>query len=158
MHVDDGLVVLNSPLLVKQTRVALLEIYDVKWSANPNEHLGIKIHRNRSKQLLHLSQESYLQHVLDRFGMQHSNLVSTPLLHSTLLAPASADDAAAHYNFPYREIVGCLNHVAVSTRPDIAHAVSQLAQHSSCYGFENVIAAKHLLRYIKGSLDRGMVF
>lgn len=90
--------------------------------------------------------------------MEHSNSVSTPLLNSTRLPTPSAEDAAAHTEFPYREIVGCLNHAAVNTRPDISHAVSQLAQHSSCYGASHVTAAKHLLRYIKGTLERGLLF
>lgn len=158
MHVDDGLVISNNPALVKQTRYSLSQLYDVKWNTQPTEHLGIKIHRDRPRRIIHLSQESYLQHVLDRFGMEHSNPVSTPMLNSARLSSASAEDAAAHSEFPYREIVGCLNHAAVNTRPDISHAVSQLAQHSSCYGSIHVTAAKHLLRYIKGTLERGLVF
>lgn len=158
MHVDYGLVVSNSPAMVDQTRSALSQLYDVKWNTDPSEHLGIKIRRDRSRRLLHLSQESYLQSVLDRFGMEHSNHVSSPLLNSTRLAPATPEDHAAHSDFPYREIVGCLNHAAINTRPDISHAVSQLAQHSSSYGLIHITAAKHLLRYIKGTLDRGMSF
>lgn len=120
--------------------------------------MDVPVHSVQVKGFIHLSQESYLQSVLDRFGMEHVNAVSTPLLHSTRLAPASADDAAAWSEFPYREIVGCLNHAAVNTRPDISHAVSQLTQHSSSYGLIHITAAKHLLRYIKGTLDRGLIF
>lgn len=64
----------------------------------------------------------------------------------------------AHSAFPYQEIVGFLNHAAVSTRPDIAHAVSQLAQFSSSYSSAHITAAKHLLRYIKGTVDIGLLF
>lgn len=158
MHVDDGLMVSNSPTLISETRKSLSKIYDIKWNSAPTENLGIKITQDRSKNLVHLSQESYLQSVLDRFGMEHVNTVSTPMLHSTRLDPASADDAAACSEFPYREIVGCLGHAAVNTQPDISHAVSQLAQHSSNYGLIHITAAKHLLRYVKGTLERGLVF
>lgn len=85
MHVDDGLVVSNSKDLISQTRASLSDLYDVKWNSNPTEHLGIKIARDRQRRLLHLSQESYLQNVLDRFGMENSNPVSSPLLNSTQL-------------------------------------------------------------------------
>lgn len=118
----------------------------------------MKIHRNRQLRTIHLSQENYLQHVLDRFGMEHSNPVATPLHSSTRLSSASAEDVEQHKPFPYREIVGCLNHAAVNTRPDISHAVSQLAQFSSAYGSAHVTAAKHMLRYIKGSIDVGLTF
>lgn len=36
--------------------------------------------------------------------------------------------------------------------------VSQLAQFSSQYGSTHITAAKHLLRYIKGTLDVGLLF
>lgn len=158
MHVDNGLVVSNRPSLMNDTWESISKLYDVKWNSAPTEHLGIKIQRDRTKHLLHLSQESYLQGILNRFGMEHSNPVSTPLLNSTRLSSASANDAAEHSDFPYREIVGCLNHTAVNTRPDISQAVSQLAQHSSAYGSAHITAAKHLLRYVKGTLERGLLF
>lgn len=79
MHVDDGLVVSNSTSLLTAARTDLCNMYDVKWNKNPTEHLGIKITRNRKLRTIHLSQESYLQHVLDRFGMENSNSVTTPL-------------------------------------------------------------------------------
>lgn len=90
--------------------------------------------------------------------MEHRKPVSTPLLNSTLLSLASLADSAAHSEFPYRKIVGCLNHVAVKTHPDIPHAVSQLAQNLLCYGSAHTFAAKHLLQYIKGTLYCGLLF
>lgn len=90
--------------------------------------------------------------------MDQSNPVATPLHSSTRLASASAEDIEDNSSFPYREIIGCLNHAAVHTRPDISHAVSQLAQFFSCYGSAHVTAAKHLLRYIRGSLEVGLTF
>lgn len=158
MHVDDGLVVSNSSDMIKQTRKDLCELYDVKWNSNPSEHLGIRIRRDRPSRKIHLSQETYLQHVLKHFGVENSNPVTAPSNANVRLSSSSAEDIASHSAFPFREIVGCLNHAAVNTRPDISHAVSQLAQFSSCYGSMHVTAAKHLLRYIKGTLERGLLF
>lgn len=158
MHVEDGLVVSNSPALNTKTRDALSRLHDVKWNSNPTEHLGIKIRRDRQRRLIFLSHESYLQSVLDRFAMDNSNPVSSPMVGSVRLASATDEDAAACFEFPYREIVGCLNHAAINTRPDISHAVSQLAQHASRYGLVHITAAKHLLRFVKGTIDRGLVF
>lgn len=158
MHVDDGLVVSYQHSLIVDTRNILLKLHDFKWSSMPTEHLGIKIRRNRAKRLIHLLQKYYLQGVLDHFRMEHSNPVSTPLLHSTRLPPTTVDNGAAHSESPYRKIVGFLNHAAVNTRPDILRAVSQLAQHLSCYGSAHITSAKHLPRYVKGTLERGLLF
>lgn len=56
MHVDDGLVVSNSPSMVSTTRNNLSRLYDVKWNTHPTKHLGIKINRDCPRHLLHLSQ------------------------------------------------------------------------------------------------------
>lgn len=90
--------------------------------------------------------------------MENSNSVATPLHSSTRLSTATLEDVKVHSAYPYQEIVGCLNHAAVSTRPDNAHAVSQLAQSLLSYGSAHVPAAEHLLRYIKGTFDIGLLF
>jgi len=41
--------------------------------------LGVEITRDRSKKLLGLSQEVYINKVLERFRMHYSKLVDTPL-------------------------------------------------------------------------------
>lgn len=158
MHLDNGLVESNSPALLADTHAALSKLDEVKWNSDPSKHLGINIKSDRKNHIIHISQEAYLQNVLDRFGMEHSNAVSTPLLNATRLVPASNADAPACSEFPYREIVGCLNQADVNTRPDISHAVSQLAHYSFCYGLNHIIAAKHLLQFVKGTLDRGLLF
>lgn len=158
MHVDSGLVVSNDLQILQSARQDPCRLYNVKWKDSTSEHLGIKISWDRQHLSIHLSQESYLQHVLDRSGMERSNPVKNPLHSSTRLILSSAEDIASQAAFPYREILGCLNHTAVNTRPEIAHAVSELAQFSSCYGLARVTAAKHLLCYVKGTLDIGHIF
>lgn len=115
MHVDNGFVVFNSPNLLSTFCKDLCSIYDLKWTKNPLEHLGINFTRDQPSCSIHLSQETYRQRVLDRFGMENSNSVATPLHVSMRLVSATADDIAAHSSFPYGEVIGCLNHSAVHT-------------------------------------------
>jgi hypothetical protein len=49
-------------------------------------------------------------------------------------------------------------YLAVSTRPDIAFAVSMLSQFNQHHGKEHWNAAKRVLRYLKGTLDHGLTF
>ena len=58
----------------------------------------------------------------------------------------------------YREVVGSLNHAAVWTRPDIAYSISKLSRFLHDPSIMHVNAAKHLLRYIKGTLDLHLKF
>jgi hypothetical protein len=60
--------------------------------------------------------------------------------------------------FPYKELVGKLMYLATCTRPDIAFAVRELAKFMSNHGVDHWKAAKHLLRYIKGTKAHGLYY
>lgn len=158
MHVDDGAVISNDVQLLRSVRQSLCKLYEIKWHERPTEHLGVRITRDRHNRTIHLSQENYLTDVLEKFGMSESKPVITPIAPSISLTPASKEEHELCKSFPYLEIIGSLNHASVNTRPDISYAVSNLAQFSSSYGPDHVTAVKHLLRYIKGTVDRGMSF
>jgi hypothetical protein len=49
-------------------------------------------------------------------------------------------------------------YLSVSTKPDISYAVSCLSQYNTCFGKEDWIAAKRVLRYLKGTKDYGLVY
>ncbi|PLW35014.1 hypothetical protein PCASD_15316 [Puccinia coronata f. sp. avenae] len=154
MHVDNGLVFSNSKVLLSHFKHQFSQIYTLKWNNSPSLHLGLKITRNRSNNTITLSQEHYLKDVLHRFGMEHSNGNTTPLPNNLSLEKASV----INNELPYQQAIGCLSYAAISTRPDITYAVNYLARFSSCYDHTHWAAVKHLLRYIKGTIDRGIIF
>jgi hypothetical protein len=158
MFVDDGLVFSNSKALIKETREKLEQLYKLVWTTNPTLHLGIKITRDRQNRTIHLSQEHYLKNVLDRFDMTHCNTTSTPFPTSIELSPGTNEEVEDAAHLPYQQAIGCLNWAAVHTRPDIQYAVSTLARYSSKYTYRHWQVVKHLLRYIQGTLDRGIIF
>jgi hypothetical protein len=86
--------------------------------------------------------------------MQDSNPNATPLPNNFALVKATATD----HTLPYQQAIGCLSYAAICTRPDIQYAVNYLARFSACYDRTHWTAMKHLLRYIKGTLDRGIIF
>ena len=69
---------------------------------------------------------------------------------------ARGSRAEAHEN--YRAAVGGLLYASVSTRPDIAYATSVLSRAVSNPSPAHHRALKHLLRYIRGTVDMGLTF
>ena len=61
-------------------------------------------------------------------------------------------------SIPYLSAVGSLMYLATSTRPDIAYSVGLLARFSSNPGMRHWAAVKHLMRYLKGTLDFKLVY
>ena len=61
-------------------------------------------------------------------------------------------------SIPYQNITGSLLYAAMATRPDIAFAVGSLCRFNSNYGYEHWLAAKRVVRYLKGTQDLSIVY
>jgi len=125
--------------------------------------LGIKITRDRDKRTIALSQERYILDLLRKYRFDTANPVRTPLDNSIRLSktmpPATSEhDQREYRNFPYQSIVGSLMHAAVMTRPDIAHAVQQVAQFMSNPQSAHCAAVKQILCYLRGTANYQLTF
>lgn len=76
--------------------------------------------------------------------------VKSPLPHRTILTPATDAEIEEAIELPYQSLVGSLGWIAWTTRPDIAYAVSQLGRFNSAWTTAHWVAAKHVLRYLRG--------
>jgi len=72
LYVDDILLASNDICFLQETTKFLTNFFEMKDLGEASFVLGIKILRDRSQGILRLSQESYINKVLDRFGMKDS--------------------------------------------------------------------------------------
>src|SRR5579862_9645864 len=90
--------------------------------------------------------------------MENSTPVKTPCdqraayLHLRTDTEAPADAAL------YRSMTSSIMYLAVWTRPDIAWITNKLSQYNSDPSELHMSAAKHLLRYINGTLDYAFTY
>ena len=75
-----------------------------------------------------------------------------------MLVERAPDEDPLPPQSPYRALVGSLLYVAMWTRPDISFAVSQVARFQQDPSENHWHAAKHILRYLKGTRDLGLTF
>ena len=118
--------------------------------------LGMEIHRDRPNRRLCLFQSQHIANLLQEHGLQDCKPVSTPLNPgsrlSTSMSSQNAAEASEMCQCPYISVVGSLMYLAVTTRPDIAYAAGVLARFNSNPGSAHWQAAKHVLRYLKGTI------
>src|SRR5258705_4382684 len=74
--------------------------------------LGIEI--TETERAIELCQRQYIVQILQRFGMQNSNSVSTPLDKKIQLQKADPDEEIVDKNL-YQQIIGCLNYLVTGT-------------------------------------------
>ena len=59
---------------------------------------------------------------------------------------------------PYSSAIGSVMYTMICTRPDLAHSISLLSKYMSNPGRSHWEALKWLLRYIKGTVNEGLVY
>lgn len=60
------------------------------------------------------------------------------------MSPKTEEEVRDAEALPYQSLIGYLMYLAVSSRPDIAHAVSVLSQFNTCYGRQHWTGAKRV--------------
>ncbi|CAA0831030.1 cysteine-rich RLK (RECEPTOR-like protein kinase) 8 [Striga hermonthica] len=116
-------------------------------------YLGIEVKQGRDS--ITLCQRAYAGKLLERSGMADCKSCVTPMeerLKLTKASTAGKVDATL-----YRSIVGGLRYL-VHTRPDIAFAVGYVNRFMEDPREDHWAAVKRLLRYVKGTVDQGIIF
>jgi len=79
LYVNDILLASNDISFLQETKKFLTKNFEMKDLGEDSFVLGIKILRDRFQGILRLSQESYIDKVLDRFNMKDSKPGDTPI-------------------------------------------------------------------------------
>ena len=77
LYVDDMLIVGHDPKKISALKKALSKSFAMKDLGSAKKILGMKITRDRSKKLLWLSQESYVETLLERLNMHKAKPFTT---------------------------------------------------------------------------------
>ena len=131
LYVDDILIAGNSKEHINEIKGWLSSNFEMKDMGEAAYILGVKISRDRSKKLLSLSQESYINKILERFHMQHSKPIDTPIAkgegRSRRMCPKTPQEEEYMRKVPYTSAVGSLMYAMMCTRPDICFAVGMVS-------------------------------
>jgi hypothetical protein len=107
---------------------------------------------------VYVSQEHYFEALLDRFDMLECNPVKTPLPPGFQPSVATDEEFAAAKHLDYAQIVGSVLYASTISRPDLSHPAGLLSRFLSKWSTAHYQAAKHLLRYIRGTSDLALTF
>ena len=96
--------------------------------------LGMAVNYDMEKKFLELNQTTYIQNLIKKFNQYDSKEVSTPMEVSLVLTKEDEAKTPEELNLmntrPYRSLVGALNYLCGTTRPDICVAVTKLSRFS----------------------------
>lgn len=162
VYVDDLLIFSNDNLLKTKLKSCLKNNFEMKDLGAANSFLGLRISRDRESGKLYIDQEQYIQDLLNRFGMTNCNPCKTPMDHtvklSKTMSPKTQEDRANMENVPYQELVGSLLFAAQVSRPDICYAVNLISRFNKDPGRAHWLAAKRILRFLKGTISTKLCY
>jgi hypothetical protein len=114
-------------------------------------YLGIEVRQGADG--ITLCQGSYASKILEKVGLADCNPRQTPMEVRLKLSKQSIEPLVEATLF--RSIVGSLRYL-VNTRADIAFAVGYVSRFLSEPHEDHMLAVKHILRYIAGTLNWGV--
>lgn len=158
IFVDDGIVCSTNADKLE----SILQYLDIVFKITRGDmgyYIGLEVYQDQHSGLTFLHQHRYIQHTLQRFGMADSYSVSTPAdPNVTLSLVPDESETTELLSVPYKEAIGCLMFISLLTRPDITYAVNNAAKFCEKPRTIHWTAVKRILRYLKGTLDFGIVY
>jgi hypothetical protein len=115
--------------------------------------LGVEVWKIGSN--IFVSQAKYARSLLDKFRMEDYKISPTPMEKGLKLS--SKIDSKAVSESLYRQLVGSLIYLT-TTRPDLSFAMSFISRFMTTPKVEHWTTTKRVLRYVKGTLDFGILY
>jgi hypothetical protein len=139
--VDDILLASSDVSLLLETKRFLSSNFDMKDLGEASFVLEIKIHRDRRKGVLGLSQKAYLENVLKKFSMHACNHMHAPIVkddkYGCFQSPRNQYEIDQMKSVSYTLAVRSLMYAQVCTRPDLAFVTGMLGRYQKSPGISH---------------------
>ena len=154
MWVDDLIIGAKNDELKDEIKALLKSRFRMKDLGELTYFLGIEFSRAQDGMAIKLTQAHYTKKILTKYGMIDSRSRATPCE----AKPEIFNGDPQPLDVKYREVVGSLIYLMTCTRPDISWTVTRLSQKLENPGPVEWVMLKHVLRYLKGSMNNGLLY
>jgi hypothetical protein len=149
----DDLFLTGGEKLIVNSRRKLAAKFEMKDLGMLHYFLGLEIWQRSDGTFL--NQGKHAVDILKRFGMLDCKAISTSMVANLKLLCVTTSkivDATI-----YRKMIGSLMYLT-NTRPYICFAVNTLSRYMVKPRHVHLIATKHVMRYLKGTIDYGLIY
>ncbi|KAJ9524212.1 hypothetical protein QJQ45_004986 [Haematococcus lacustris] len=159
VYVDDCLLAVSKGDIgtLEWVMQQLADVFDIHQLGPVEQFLGMRISRDRAARQLVLSQEQYALSVVDRYGLADSRPRAVPLSTAEQLQREGVQQQSEG-GHSFAEVIGSLQHLAVVSRPDIAHAVGVLSKFMAAPTKEHWRVLRGVLRYVADTAAMGLMY
>ena len=156
IYVDDIVIAGKSVGQIDELKEKLKCKYKLSDLGDLKYFLGVKVDKLKNGSFF-LSQEAFTRRILQTFRLADANPVKTPV---DINVKLRASDEKSKLCDPvlYQSAIGSLLYLSGKTRPDVAFIVNKLARFCAKPSVEHMSAVKRVLRYIKGTINFGLLY
>ena len=154
VHLDD-LLLIGDEQLIEQCKRELTFEFEMEDLGLIQYFVGLEVWQKLGE--IFLTQGKYAVDILQRFGMQDCKSMSVPMTTNLTKLRDSATGSQRVDSTLYKQLIGSLMYL-VHTRPDICYTVNALSQFMSNPKHIHWVAAKHVLRYVQGTITYGLMY
>nr|GEW04655.1 hypothetical protein [Tanacetum cinerariifolium] len=162
LYVDDIIIVGNHILSLQSVKYYLGKCFTMKYLGEAAFILGIKIYRDRSKRLIKLGQNAYIDKILKRYKMDNSKRGHIPMQERLDLnrtqGASTPKEVKRMQNVPYASVVGSIMYAVRCTRTDVAFAQNITSRFQQNPGKLHWTAVKNILKYLRNTKDIFLVY
>lgn len=161
LYVDDLVIIGNDKESIIKLKQIISKNFKIKDLGPLKYIVGIEIIRDRANRKIMLTQRQYIKDILKRFNMSDCKEISTPLnvsMKLCKLGSAVSNTTEDKTKGPYLEAVGSIIYAMIATRPDLAFAVGLVSRYMSDPKESHWSAVKHILRYMKGTINYAICY
>ena len=157
-YVDDMLIIGKDLDAINHVKQSLAREFKIEDLGPAQYFLGVRITRDWKKGTISLCQDSYIQKMLERFGLSNYNAKATPFPSGAkeflvpFIGTAPKEDIAI-----YQQYVGSLLY-AIHTRADIALETGILSRYLKNPSPQHIKLALHVFQYLKGTITLGTTY
>jgi hypothetical protein len=153
LYMDDLIFTGNDLKLCAEFKASMQSEFDMTDLGRMKYFLDVEIHQTEAG--IFLCQRKYASEILARFRMGSCNAVNNPMVPGTKLS--SQEKREEIDSSEYKQLIGSLIYITI-TRPDIMYAVSFLSRFMVAPKEGHLLAAKRILRYLKGTKNFGIFY
>lgn len=147
------LMILFIRVMMSNFKESMQKEFDMTDLGRMRFFLGIEVVQSPTG--IYICQRKYAMEVLKRFGMEDSNSVCNPIVPGHKL---NKDEGGVKVDeTQFKQIVGSLMYIT-ATRPDLMFVVSLIARFMSSPTDIHYQVAKRVLRYVKGTINYGILY
>ena len=156
LYVDDIMLAGKSTEKMQQIIKEIAKRFDVKDMGELHHFLGVKVMRLEDGGIW-IRQPTYTREILKKFDMEKSKSVATAIEAGMKLVKTMVDDELFDQE-TYQSSVGCLLYLSTKTRPDVAHAVGNVARFTAKPTTQHWSAVKGIMRFLNSTINHGLLY